>query len=165
MSDSSCWPVPLVLNVSPWIVLPMVCSILSPSLPVLGHTSPLILSLGFPHRRVTLWFSRWWIAFLRRFISFPCPSCPLPGRPPSWWWTTSSGSMDCRLMWFQIGVLSSPPGFGRSFVDRSGPRLVCLLVFILRPMGNASGPTRILKECSAVWHPTIRVHGANSSLG
>ncbi len=65
-------------------------------------------------------------------------------------WTTSSGSRDCRLMWFQIGVLSLPPGFGRSFVDRSGPRLVCLLVFILRPMGNASGPTRILKECSAV---------------
>ncbi len=26
-------------------------------------------------------------------------------------------------------------------------------------MGNARGPTRILKECSAVWHPTIRVHG------
>ncbi len=23
------------------------------------------------------------VDFLRRFISFPCPSCPLPGRPPS----------------------------------------------------------------------------------
>ncbi len=32
-------------------------------------------------------------------------------------------------------------------------------------MGNASGPTRISKECSAVLHPTIRVHGANSPLG
>ncbi len=49
MSESSCWPATLVPNVSLWITLLMVCFILSPSLPVLGHTSPLILSLGSPH--------------------------------------------------------------------------------------------------------------------
>ncbi len=89
ISDSLCWPNPHAPNVSLCIVFLMVCFILFPSLPVHGHTLPLILSLGFPNRRVTLCFSLWWITFLRRFISFPCPSCLTRRRPPTWWWITS----------------------------------------------------------------------------
>ncbi|XP_057210444.1 uncharacterized protein LOC130566748 [Triplophysa rosa] len=47
-----------------------------------------------------------------------------------------------RSMSCLIGVLSSPLGFGKSSVDRSGPQRVCRQVSILRPMGNVSEPTR-----------------------
>jgi hypothetical protein len=71
---------------------------------------------------------QWWIGI---------PSYPLPRRQPSSWCNRSSGSMDFRLTWSPIAVLSSRLGSAR----RSAPSLGCRPAFppVFAPSLMASG--------------------------
>ena len=117
----------------------------------LGPIYPWTLSPVSLHQLATPPSLLWWIGFPKLHISFPFPSYPQPGKRPSLWWRTSSGSMDFRSTWSPIGILCSRPGSRRHSAPSLHHRPACPPGFIPSLTANQSGPIRLVSAKTTTW--------------
>lgn len=134
----------------------------SPSLNAHGRTLPWISSQDCRPQQVISPYSQSLTASPRRRILWPCPNFPLPWRRLSCSHNMCSGYMAFLKMLSLIGVPSSPPRCGRSFVLNLGHKSAYPLAFTFRQMAKQRGQASNWKPCCAALSPLTSPPGVSS---